>query len=138
MPRTPPEGKRFKPGQSGNPLGAALHDPIKKRIKKLTTRELDKVLNLLFLGNLQGLKRIAKNPESQVIEVWLCYVAMHAIKKGDIGPLCALLDRLLGRPKERIEVTSKRSTADLSDEELKKELEKYEKIVNEKPEAPTS
>jgi hypothetical protein len=100
----PPKGRPFTPGTSGNPLGALLHDPIKKRIKRLSSKELDKVLNLVFLGNLEGLKKVAKDPESQVIEVWIAYVAMTGIKKGDCSALMALLDRLMGKVTEKVKV----------------------------------
>jgi hypothetical protein len=78
-----PEGKRFKPGQSGNPNG---------RPKKIPA--LDKLLSDV-LGSVE-------NEESEMKAVINALIVRA--KKGDVRAAEVLLDRAYGKPKQEIKV----------------------------------
>lgn len=49
----PPKHAQFRKGQSGNPDGARKHDPVKKAIKRLTSKELSEVISTALLGTVR-------------------------------------------------------------------------------------
>lgn len=87
----------FPKGVSGNPQGGKLHDPVKRAIKRLTTKELKDLAGLLLDGDTKGLRDVAKDKRSSVIKVMLASVAQKIIDKGDMQALNILLDRLIGK-----------------------------------------
>lgn len=107
----PPEKYRFKKGRSGNPLGGKLHNPELRAIKRLTAQEVAEIGALILSKNYKALKRIAEDARSNdhakasVLKTWIATVAMKGIAKGDAHALDVLLNRLIGRVKEKIELT---------------------------------
>jgi hypothetical protein len=98
--------KPFKPGQSGNPLGAQLHNPELRKIRTLTREELAEVGGLVVSQDLVALKAIAKAQTGySAIQVWFAAIAVEAIEKKTTGLMNALLDRIVGKVAEKIELT---------------------------------
>jgi hypothetical protein len=104
MPKIPPIGKRFQPGQVANPLGGKAHNPVVKAIKRMTNDDLADVGSLILAGNKEALKEAIYNPETPNLKLWLCTSALRAIERGDDSTLLALLDRILGKVKDTSEV----------------------------------
>lgn len=101
----PPPDKQWKPGQSGNPEGARRHDPIKRRIKKLTTEELENILNSILLAHPNEINAVSQeNPT--ILKTWVASIVTKAVKNGDSGFLLLLLDRLVGKVTDKLKVTS--------------------------------
>lgn len=101
----PPEGRRFKPGQSGNPRGAGAHNHELKAIRRLTKEDVATVGALILEGNLDRLKEVSKDPNASVIKVWFASVAIKAISRGDPSALNIILNRIIGRVPEEIRHT---------------------------------
>lgn len=95
--KPPPEHTRFKKGQSGNPQGARLHNPEIRLIKRMTLDQVVEIGSLVLDGNVAELKRIARDEKESVLKVMLAAVAARTITKGDPEALDALLDRLIGK-----------------------------------------
>lgn len=102
--KPPPIGRRFKKGEVHNPKGAAAHDPIKRIIKKLTVPQLEEVIGLVLFSPPEKLKEEAEK-DPTILKTWIAAAAMTGIKKGDLTHLTSLIDRVVGRVKERIEVS---------------------------------
>jgi hypothetical protein len=100
----PGPGRRFKPGQSGNPKGAAAHNKDVKRIRRMTADEVAQMGSLILEGNLAGLVAVKDDKDASVLKVWMASVAIKAINKGDAQALGALLDRITGRLTQPIEL----------------------------------
>lgn len=100
----PPVHGRIKKGEVRNPLGARAHDPFKRRLKHLTTEELRDVACLVINGNIEELKAIAKDPATSALKVWLCSVALKGIARGDVHSLDKLLERLIGKVPQAVNV----------------------------------
>ncbi len=105
MPSRPPEGRRFKKGQSGNPQGGRLHDPAIKKLKAITRQEIADIGSLVIVGNAAALKRIDKDPKETVLRKWFAKVALNALDSGDSKHFNVLLDRIVGKATEFKEVT---------------------------------
>lgn len=97
-----PRGKPFKPGQSGNPGGRVKETHSMKEIRKLTQQQIEEMASLILNGNVDELKRIAQSSESSTLQVWISSGAITGIKKGDMGALNAILDRIVGKVKTPI------------------------------------
>jgi hypothetical protein len=130
--KDPPKEYQFKPGNCANPLGAKAHNVIKRQFRKLTQEQLEEVMTLILSTDPADLQaQAAKNPS--VLKLWIANAASVGLKKGDTAPLVMMLDRILGKPKERVEITNKPS--DMTDEELRAEIKRLEQITqkNETP-----
>lgn len=117
MPRTPPVGRRFKPGQSGNPNGARAHDQDLKRLRRLSAPEVANIGAMILEKDLKGLQEIVLSAQAKlpggvdnpaydptkhtVLQIWFASIAVKAIQKGDPLALTTILNRIVGAvPKE--------------------------------------
>lgn len=141
MAKKPPDKKYwFKPGQSGNPLGAKLHDPVMRAIKRLTRAEVAEIGALIVSKNISKLKEIVEdakgNDDSKhsALKVWIATIAIKGISKGDAHALDVLLNRLVGKVKDEIELTGKEGgpirslVGSMTKEERLAELRRLRKI----------
>lgn len=101
----PPIETRFKKGQSGNPGGKIPDSPELKRLKNLTREELANIGNLVIAGDLKAIKKIKDNPNSPALRAMIASVALRVIGKGDMHSLDILLNRLVGKVKDELEVS---------------------------------
>jgi hypothetical protein len=102
MAKTPPIGKRFQKGQVANPLGAAAHNPMVKAVRNLTKERVAEIIEDILKtdpANAADMKGKAKT----LMELWLMAGIQKAIRNGDLVPLNALLDRLIGKVKDQVE-----------------------------------
>lgn len=121
--------KPFKPGQSGNPLGARVHDKTKKRIKVLTKKHLDKVANFVVNGNYTELEAIIAKKDTPIMQLWFARVVQRGIAEGDPYHLNVFLDRVIGKVPDKVQTFSIQVNQTM--EELKK-LTKEELIERSK------
>lgn len=148
---SPPRGKvppwlaatTFKKGQSGNPLGRSLADPHLRAIARLTAAEVAEIGTLVVSENISKLKTIIQdakeNPDSKHsgLKVWIATVAIKGISRGDAHALDTLLNRLVGRVKQEIEVSGKdggpirQKVEAMTPEERKAELRELRRLRKE-------
>ena len=102
--KTLDKSRGFQPGVSGNVRGGQLHNHVSKKIKVMTTSEIDRLGALLLNGTLADLQAILQNPSASVLERWMASIMLCGIKKGDHKAWSAILDRLVGKVKERTDI----------------------------------
>ncbi len=107
MPKIPPKKNQFKPGQSGNPLGGRAHNPMKKKIKRLTNEEIADLGALLLAKDFDAIDRIAEERKDSALKVWTATLIVKSIKRGDTGAWSLLMDRMAGRVPQKVEADSK-------------------------------
>lgn len=81
--------------------------PQTRAIRKITLAHIEEVADLILDGNIEKLKQLASDPNTSVLKVWLAKAAVTGIQKGDLASLTTILDRIMGRSRERHEVTGK-------------------------------
>ena len=101
------------------------------RMMRFMTREqVIDVATRILTGNIQDIQRIAQDPESTPLQVWICSVTMKGIKEGDMYILNQLLDRIMGKPTAQVELIGGDGDAsryvDVSTEDLKR---KYAQLM---------
>ena len=95
-------GRPFQPGNKANPIGARAHSAATKALRQATVANLEEVAEIILSSNVAGLKDIALDPNSTVLKVWVAKAAARGISRGELGPLEMILNRVLGRPKESV------------------------------------
>lgn len=105
MNKKPRGGVRFQKGKSGNPLGAAAHNKEHKALRRLATNEITELGTLLLDGNVTAIVEAVKDPESSALKVWMGKIIAKGIEKGDPQSLSIILDRVVGKVKERVELS---------------------------------
>lgn len=102
--------KSFKKGDVGNPNGAKAHKGPKAMLKKLTKELLKDMIEATTNGTVNDLKAIAENPKSTALQVALATSMVKMINKGDYLTLEAMLQRVVGKVKDELDVTSNGQT----------------------------
>lgn len=95
---------QWKPGQSGNPEGRTKLPEDIRTAKKLNKIELERLLNLyLTLSDDEIKLRLADNSTPQ-LEKMIASIVTKAVDQGDQQRLTFLLDRLVGKVKDEVDV----------------------------------
>ncbi len=103
-------GRPFQPGQSGNPNGRPPVSADVLRIRKLTNNEIKEVGSLLLAGRESDLEEMVKNSETPILKKWMANVSLMGLKSGDEKRLNAILDRIVGKVKDVVQVELPRPT----------------------------
>jgi hypothetical protein len=95
-------GKNWVKGQSGNPIGAAAHNPMVKAVRNLTKERVAEIIEEILTTDPADAHEM-KGKAKTVMEAWLMAGIQKAVRNGDLVPLNALLDRLIGKVKDQVE-----------------------------------
>lgn len=96
---------RFKKGQSGNPNGRPRIPEDLKMARRLNKLELEKLLNqFLFMTPIEMEARV-KSQDVTAIEAMIGSIIIKAVKDGDQQRLNFILERLIGKVKDQIDLT---------------------------------
>ena len=99
----------FKKGTSGNPAGssALAKDPARQRIKRLVAGDLEEIGSLILCGNFDKLKEVVDDREASVIQTAFARCFAKALKDADWKVVTSILDRVVGRAKETVELSGR-------------------------------
>jgi hypothetical protein len=115
-------GRDFQKGNKANPLGPAAHCPETKAMRKLTRTDLVLMGSMLTSMPLREARLVAKNESNTTLRTVCANAIVRANDEGDFALFDRLLDRVIGKVKEEVDVRVGLHT--LSDEELQARLEK--------------
>lgn len=103
----PGKGRPFPKGKSGNPKGKPPLTEDERILKKLTKAQVIELTSLILGGNRKALLEIneEKNQNVSVFQAMLARVAIKIMATGDMDALDKLLNRLIGKVKEEVEVS---------------------------------
>jgi hypothetical protein len=99
---------QFAKGQSGNPTGKVPVDPRVKEIKKFTAEELEQLISVLLEAGPDELERIDADPTAPMIKKIMASILTRTQMTGSMQQLDMVLNRLIGKVKERMEVEIRR------------------------------
>jgi hypothetical protein len=77
---------------------------ILKKVHMLTQQQVAEIGTFVLERNVDELKKIIADKNSSVLQVMTASVAAKIISKGDATAYNALLDRIIGRVRERIQI----------------------------------
>jgi len=101
---------KYPKGVSGNPEGARAHSPELKKIKNLTEQELVEAGSLILKSSVEELRALSKDDSATPLRRMIASVAIRTIAKGDPSAFDALLNRLVGKVKDVVQVDSNNVT----------------------------
>lgn len=124
---------QFKPGEpSPNPYGRPK-EILPNALKNLTKQSLRRIIKCLVKGNTEHLKEIAEDPTSSVLEVAICNCIAVALKKGDYGTIEHILQRVLGKIPDEINLNAKsfnvHANAKVKEKTIREMMKKIEEEV---------
>lgn len=97
-------GRDIQKGEVLNPHGAGTHSKVLHDVKKFTNEQIKEVMETLLFGKMEDLNRTLRNQDATVMRVWMARIIETAILAGDVKPLEVILNRVLGKPKETVEL----------------------------------
>ena len=98
-------GRPFPKGTSGNPGGRPRTPEELKLIKRLTQKELAEVGSMIIKMTPAEITALSKDPNATLIQAMVAALAKKTIDKGDPIAFDKLMDRLIGKVKDTLEVT---------------------------------
>jgi hypothetical protein len=119
--KKPRGGVRFKPGNNANPLGGNAHNPVKRQLKKITTETLAQVFNEMLAVEPSKIHEVVNN-EPTVLKNYIASCIQKGMAKGDIGPLMTLLERMVGKVKENVQIESKSISVQMTPEQVEEAM----------------
>ncbi len=95
---------RWRKGESGN-AGNRKVDRAVQALKKMGTQELAETCEMILKANRKELAAILNDPNTSILQVNLISAILADTQKGLTYTLDKLLERVVGKPKERIELS---------------------------------
>jgi hypothetical protein len=125
---------RWKPGESGNPKGRPKKPVLAMRVAGYKLAEINDTIQAMCSMNMEELKKIWDNPNSTVLEKTIASALRKGIEKGNLQNVETLLNRVYGKPKEQMDITTNGeniSTPKLEIEIIRKPIDDGDKeIIN--------
>lgn len=110
----PPKHTQFKKGQSGNPEGGRLHNPITKALKNLTVESYREVIEKVCTGNIAELQRMIEDPSTSALQVGVARAFVKAMQAGDYQTIERIAERIVGKIPDELNVISKNMNANIN------------------------
>jgi len=101
----PHDGKKFVPGETGNPDGRPRKYVSTLQAQGYKLSEVNDAIQALMSMDLEELKTVAGNPKATVLEVTIAMAIKKSIDRGSLYSIETLLTRVYGKPKELTEAT---------------------------------
>jgi len=99
------EDNRFKPGVSGNPAGRPKIPDDIKQAKRLNKLEVERLMNKFMAMTKDEISQSINDPTTPALEIMIGSIIAKAVSHGDPVRLNFLLDRLIGKVKDELDVT---------------------------------
>lgn len=105
-PGTPKTGGRdWKPGQSGNPIGTTKEDHELRKIRHITKDQIKDILSLIAGATHEEMEAILEKPETTALTMMIVKIYMTIAEKGDMHAFDVLLNRVIGKVKDELDIT---------------------------------
>jgi hypothetical protein len=101
-------GKNFPKGVCPNPSGRPPMPEHLKKARKMNTIECQEILDRIIKMSMGEIKDLATSSEAPALEMMLAKIVLEAILRGDHGRADFVLDRLIGRVTNHVNVVTPR------------------------------
>lgn len=98
----------WEKGQSGNPNGRPkkVHSQLLKT-KQYSLSEINDVIQTLVSMTTEQLNAVSSHKDATILEKTVAQALKKSLSKGDLVAIETLLNRVYGKPKEKVDITSK-------------------------------
>lgn len=94
----------FKKGQVANPKGRPKLLPENHGVKKLSTEDLRRMITRFFNMTFEEMSRKVDDPAATTLELCIASCLNKAIETGDFTKIGVMIERVIGRVKDTVEV----------------------------------
>lgn len=95
---------QFKKGQSGNPNGGQLHDPVMKALRRIARPEFTEIIEVALLKSKEKLVAYMEAHELSLIQEGVCECLLDAIKNKKWDVFKDIIEQLVGKAPTIIKV----------------------------------
>ena len=97
---------RWKPGESGNPKGRPKKPVLTMKVEGYKLAEINDTIQMMCSMTAEELKKIWDNPKATILEKTIASALKKSIEKGNLDSMETLLNRVYGKPKEKMDITT--------------------------------
>jgi hypothetical protein len=97
---------RWKPGESGNPKGRPKKYVLGLRKEGYKLSEINDTIQALMTMGVDELKHIWESDKSNVLEKMVAGAIRKSLEKGNLDSVETLLNRVYGKPKQEMDITT--------------------------------
>lgn len=98
--------KVWEKGESGNPNGRPKKPVLAMKVEGYKLAEINDTIQAMCSMDLEQLRKIWENPKATVLERTIAAALRKGIEKGSLVNVETLLDRVYGKPKEKMDITT--------------------------------
>ena len=102
--------KIWEKGESGNPKGRPKKLVPSMKMEGYKLPEINDTIQHIISMNHEQLKSVLDNPEATILEKTVANALVTSLKKGTLENIETLLNRVYGKPKEKVEMETKGET----------------------------
>lgn len=96
----------WEKGESGNPKGRPKKPVLQMKTEGYKLHEINDTIQAICSMNHEQLKVIMDNPKSTILEKTVAAALKKGIEKGELVNIETLLNRVYGKPKEKMDITT--------------------------------
>lgn len=94
----------MQPGETRNPAGSSAKARAMAKVRRLSSDQLAELTSMLLLSSRADLQKLLKDGKSNFLQEWTAKLLAQSFNKGDVAIYRAVLDRVVGKPKETVAV----------------------------------
>jgi hypothetical protein len=98
--------KRWSKGESGNPKGRPKKLVPSMKVEGYKLTEINDTIQALVSMNVKDLKSVYENPNATILEKTVAAALRKSLEEGDLDSIETLMNRVYGKPKEKMELLS--------------------------------
>ena len=97
---------RWNRGESGNPKGRPKKLVPSMKVEGYKLTEINDTIQALVSMNVKDLKSVYENPNATILEKTVAAALRKSLEEGDLDSIETLMNRVYGKPKEKMELLS--------------------------------
>jgi len=97
---------QWEKGESGNPKGRPKKLVPSLKIEGYKLAEINDTIQSIISMTVDELKMVWDNPKSTILEKTVAGALRKSLEKGNLESVETLINRVYGKPKEKLDVTS--------------------------------
>jgi hypothetical protein len=98
---------QWEKGESGNPKGRPKKLVPSMKIEGYKLTEINDTIQSIISMNMDDLKKVWNDPNATILEKTVAGALRKSLEKGNLESVETLLNRVYGKPKEKLDVESK-------------------------------
>jgi hypothetical protein len=101
---------QWEKGESGNPKGRPKKLVPSMKVEGYKLTEINDTIQSIISMTVEELKKVWDNPKSTILEKTVAGALKKSLEKGNLESVETLINRVYGKPKEKIEMETKGET----------------------------